>query len=224
MFPDAQTVVMTTQKNGNFNSDEDVCFHHGVNDYIAWPYDRLSVYARINYQIKYFEHLYDAMNLDPKLKIYNFAAFKRILLRSWEQSEKHNFPLSLVILDIDFFGRFNETYGHPEGDIALMKVAQAIKGAIRATDAVARYGGEEFAVILPGEDYDGCTIVGERLLEAIRNLRIVHADSEIPERILTVSIGSATKNKYISDCDELIKEADDKMFEAKTAGRNCFFQ
>jgi diguanylate cyclase (GGDEF)-like protein len=125
-----------------------------------------------------------------------------------------SYPLSVLMIDIDFFKKFNDTYGHVEGDKALRKTAEAISTCVRQDDIVARYGGEEFVVILPRTASDVAVYIAERIRKTVEGIR--HLDSKI-----TVSIGVATSididNKKVS----IIADADTQMYAAKQAGRNC---
>jgi diguanylate cyclase (GGDEF)-like protein len=130
-------------------------------------------------------------------------------------------PLGLVMIDVDHFKAFNDTYGHPAGDDCLRRVAQAIQAAVhRPYDLVARYGGEEMVALLPATPEDGCTIVAEHILAAVSALGIVHEKSSAADHV-TVSIGVAT---VLPDgvCDEagLVAAADRALYAAKRGGRN----
>ncbi len=130
--------------------------------------------------------------------------------------------LSIVMLDVDFFKLYNDTYGHVQGDICLKRIATVLKSSIkRQTDLVARYGGEEFVVLLPDTDKDSASILADNIKNSIENLKIEHSASAI-SNFVTVSIGVATFTKDCSaECDELIEKVDFALYEAKSYGRNC---
>ncbi len=126
--------------------------------------------------------------------------------RSWQ-------PLSVVLLDVDHFKLFNDTFGHPAGDDALKSVAGTLAGAARATDTVARYGGEEFALILPDTDYAGAMVLAERCRRAV-------AGADWGLRPITVSVGVSTLTEATADAPALVREADEALYRSKQAGRN----
>jgi diguanylate cyclase (GGDEF)-like protein len=129
--------------------------------------------------------------------------------------------LSLIMIDIDFFKKFNDFYGHLDGDVCIQHVTQVIKSCVRrAADFPARYGGEEFVIILPETDQAGVRAVAERIREDVAALAIPHAMSDIAE-IVTVSIGCATDVPQMNAIPlQLINQADQALYRAKTSGRN----
>ncbi|MCL2702112.1 MAG: GGDEF domain-containing protein [Defluviitaleaceae bacterium] len=131
--------------------------------------------------------------------------------------------LSVLMMDVDYFKKYNDTYGHADGDVCLKAVAGAIKGSLtREDDFTARYGGEEFAVVLPNTDEDGACMIAERILENVRSRRILHEKSEAAPYV-TVSIGIATGDVLnIQTGMEYIKFADDALYQSKGNGRNRY--
>lgn len=141
--------------------------------------------------------------------------------RSLINSDAHTHPLSLIMLDIDQFKKFNDTYGHQAGDDCLKKVANAIEQTARKTgDMVFRYGGEEFSVLLPETDLEGAVVVAERIRKVVENLAIPHSGSEVSQ-FVTISLGVHTiiPNEERT-MDQLIVEADKALYQAKQSGRN----
>ena len=131
--------------------------------------------------------------------------------------------LSFMMIDIDFFKKYNDTYGHNGGDECLKIVALTLKASLlRSSDFVARYGGEEFAVVMPNVDENGSRIIADRLLKAIRTLNIPHEKSEIASYV-TISIGVTTSrvDRTLSGLD-YIKRADEALYQAKKNGRNRY--
>ncbi|WP_245217880.1 sensor domain-containing diguanylate cyclase [Pseudomonas eucalypticola] len=146
------------------------------------------------------------------------------LAREIERARRQDAPLALIMLDVDYFKRFNDRYGHPAGDDCLQQVAQAIQGALRrSTDCAARYGGEEFAVLLPDTHLEGAGKVADDILRAIRALDIEHADH--PEHRVTASAGvsSSMPARELTSPLGMIKAADACLYVAKHRGRNRWY-
>jgi diguanylate cyclase (GGDEF)-like protein len=129
----------------------------------------------------------------------------------------------MMMIDIDFFKRFNDTYGHVEGDSCLKIVAQTLFNSItRADDFVARYGGEEFIVVLPHTDEHGAQVIAKRLLDNIRNNNILHAHNDAADCV-TISIGVTTsKVLHTHKTDDFVKKADEMLYKAKQNVRNRY--
>ncbi|MEJ5169775.1 MAG: GGDEF domain-containing protein, partial [Fimbriimonadales bacterium] len=143
----------------------------------------------------------------------NHRHFQEELERSCKRAERDGQPVSLLMLDVDFFKQFNDTFGHPAGDQVLRRVASIIAGAVRGSDVAARYGGEEFAVILPNTDEAAALEVGERIRAAVEG-------AEWPQRQVTVSIGASTQPVGRPSPKRAIAEADEALYRSKKAGRN----
>ena len=160
-------------------------------------------------------------SFDSLTGIANRRSFDEYLVREWERAVISSTWLSLILIDIDFFKNFNDTYGHQAGDRCLYEVASALNDSLhRSGDLAARYGGEEFAVILPDTDCRGAMLVAEKLRTEIENLRIPHAKSTVANYV-TVSIGVAsTMPVQYNSPENVIAEADQALYAAKKAGRN----
>lgn len=159
--------------------------------------------------------------VDGLTGIANRRAFDQKLNMEWSNSRRNFMPLSLIMMDIDFFKAYNDTYGHQGGDECLQKVAVAIQNTIqRNADLVCRYGGEEFAAILPETDEDGARFVAEKIRQVIEDLGIPHTGSKISPSV-TLSLGIATMipdgNRVPAD---LLAAADQALYQAKQSGRN----
>ncbi|MEA5510623.1 diguanylate cyclase [Crocosphaera sp. UHCC 0190] len=165
--------------------------------------------------------LHRLANLDGLTEVANRRCFDETLEQEWRRLAREKKPLSLILGDIDYFKRYNDTYGHLGGDDCLKKVAKAIANtALRPADLVARYGGEEFAVILPETPHEGATQVAQRILEGIRALNIPHKASDV-QPYVTMSLGVATMIPSLElDLKSLIDSADDALFKAKKQGRD----
>ena len=164
------------------------------------------------------EELFKLSYLDPLTKIPNRRAYEEKLASEINSSKRSKQPLSLMMIDVDNFKEYNDTYGHKKGDLALYTVAQTIKESLpRTTDFVARYGGEEFVVILPSTNQDGAVFVSERIINNVINSNIEHSKSTFSK--LTVSIGISSTNKWF---DDLQFYADKALYKAKKNGRNRY--
>ncbi len=167
--------------------------------------------------------LTEMANIDGLTRIANRRYLDEILLKEWGRQQRNGTPLSLILLDIDFFKRYNDRYGHSAGDECLVKVAAALKSSLcRSADLAARYGGEEFALLLPEIPIDGAVTVAKRIAEAIHDLQIPHQDSEASD-FVTVSQGVASilPSAETSPLD-LINMADKALYQVKEQGRNSF--
>jgi len=163
---------------------------------------------------------------DPLTTLANRRRLGDYLQHEWQRSLREQEPLSFILFDLDFFKRFNDTYGHQQGDDCLYQVAQAVTTVVsRSSDLVARYGGEEFAVVLSNTQLKGAFTIAQRICKAIRALQIPHISSEA-DQIVTASLGvSATVPTQGSKPNVLIRQADQALYAAKQAGRNncqCF--
>nr|WP_204663129.1 diguanylate cyclase [Fusibacter tunisiensis] len=158
---------------------------------------------------------------DALTQIPNRRSFDEKLALMWSLAKSNRSPVSLIMIDIDYFKIFNDTYGHQEGDRCLKQVAQVLNSrTMRHTDVVARYGGEEFACILFNTIYEGAREVAEKFRSSIEFLRIPNQGSPL-NQILTVSLGVATVvPERDQPAEELIKASDEALYRAKNFGRN----
>lgn len=158
-------------------------------------------------------------SIDAVTAVAGRRAFDERLRRDWQRARRDGSPLSLLLLDIDWFKRFNDTYGHVAGDACLRQVAQAGRAVLpRESDLFARYGGEEFAAILWATNTDGAYTAAERIRQAVLELGIAHVES--PLGCVSVSVGVSTSVPSTALPDSLVRAADRALYAAKTAGRN----
>lgn len=159
--------------------------------------------------------------LDGLTGIYNRRYFDQVLQREWDRAKRDRIPLSVALADIDYFKKYNDTYGHQLGDACLIAVAGALQDAAkRSTDLVARYGGEEFSAILPDLDYEQALAMGQRLNRAVAELNVKHSASKASP-FVTVSVGIATiVPSADQELPQLVGQADKALYKAKAAGRN----
>lgn len=156
--------------------------------------------------------------IDPLIGTWNRGAIMRILTIEAIRCDKAGVPLSLIVADLDYFKKINDTYGHPAGDAVLVKVASRLRSCIRPQEALGRYGGEEFLIVLPGSSHKTAMAVAERMRATI---------AAQPESIngvamrLTISAGIASTDLFPSaTTEDLISKADVALYAAKDAGRN----
>ena len=147
----------------------------------------------------------------------NHRVFQEKLTEEFRRMGRFTEPVSLLLTDIDFFKKINDTYGHPVGDVVLKAVSKTIMETIRGVDIAARYGGEEFAVILPGSNGEGAKIIAERLRKAVMEKKF---SSEGRSFGVTISMGIATAPTDAANKEELIEKADQALYHAKHNGRN----
>jgi diguanylate cyclase (GGDEF)-like protein len=159
--------------------------------------------------------------LDGLTQIANRRRLDGYLNQEWRRMMREKTPLSLIMCDIDFFKKYNDTYGHLAGDFCLQQVAKTINSAVkRPGDLAARYGGEEFAAILPNTDANGAMHVAEEIRLKVRDLQILHCQSPIAGHV-TLSLGVATTVPCPGSSPVmLIATADKALYQAKEAGRN----
>ncbi|MBB6453100.1 diguanylate cyclase (GGDEF)-like protein/PAS domain S-box-containing protein [Salirhabdus euzebyi] len=167
------------------------------------------------------EELQKLSAIDGLTNIPNRRYFDNYLQKQWDHAKRNQASLSLIMLDIDFFKKYNDTYGHLMGDTCLKKVAASIQHKLyRSLDVVARYGGEEFAVILPETKLKDALAIAERIRRGIESLHISHASSEVSDDV-TISIGVASLIPRDSESVEMfITTADQALYRAKNNGRN----
>jgi diguanylate cyclase (GGDEF)-like protein len=169
-----------------------------------------------------FEKIQQLSQLDGLTGLYNRRIFQDRLIQEINKRDRTRTPLSLVLLDIDHFKQFNDTYGHQAGDIVLRQLAQIIKSRCRNTsiDICCRYGGEEFAIIMPELDVRKAVLAAERLRSAVENETFsFNADNQ--EGKVTVSLGVAgTMDGENIEPEDLVKKADEALYLSKKKGRN----
>jgi diguanylate cyclase (GGDEF)-like protein len=144
--------------------------------------------------------------------------FRRVI----KTLSRNNGVLSVMMIDIDFFKKYNDTYGHKMGDDCLITVAKTLSETARMDDCVIRYGGEEFVLLLPNTDEAGTGIFAVRLLNNVRSLCIPHINSDIADHV-TISIGATTvKVKVNHQYMDYIERADEALYISKNTGRNKY--
>lgn len=158
--------------------------------------------------------------IDSLTSLANRRSFDDRLDWEWRRLARKQQPLSLILADIDFFKRYNDSYGHQAGDACLQRVAQVLRSSLmRPADFAARYGGEEFAIVLPSTNLAGAEQVAERIREQVSTLAILHAQSERGYVTLSLGVACLTPQPH-QDAIALLQTADQALYAAKTAGRD----
>jgi len=203
--------------------DEVVGLKLGAVDYITKPFHPDIVRLRVHNHLelkRYRDERAHLALLDGLTGIPNRRAFDEQLNREWSRAQRNQASLSLVMIDIDHFKSYNDTYGHLGGDDCLKQVAASLLASQRGSDITARYGGEEFVCILPESDEAGAVIAAERMRAKVESLHIPHAASPVSP-FVTISLGVATLTPSEDEApDLLIKMADQMLYRGKNKGRN----
>jgi diguanylate cyclase (GGDEF)-like protein len=204
-------------------ADEVAALGLGAVDFIAKPVNPIVVCARVRTQLTLKlqgDLLRASALLDGLTGVGNRRRFDDDLCNDWRQCARDKVPLSMVLLDIDYFKRYNDRYGHQAGDHCLKLVAKAIAETVRRPyDSVARYGGEEFACLLPNTGLQGALGLARKMESRVRELGLDHEDSDV-QRVVTISLGVATMAPTPDiDPQVLVEAADRQLYEAKGAGR-----
>lgn len=215
-------VIFVTGK--DHEDDETIGFELGAVDYIRKPFHSVVVRARVMNHLKLKlqgDALREMAMLDGLTGITNRRGFDERLIAARAYTMREQRPLSLLMIDVDYFKKYNDLYGHLQGDQCLRDVAQAMSTSVhRPLDQVCRFGGEEFAVLLPDTDESGAMRVAQKIHSAIKQLGIEHRASDVAFT-LTLSIGAAVRlpSSAVS-LEQHVKWADEQLYRAKSEGRN----
>lgn len=167
--------------------------------------------------------LHRQANYDKLTGLYNRRYFDELIIKEFQRCQRNpNQPFSLLMMDIDHFKRFNDSYGHQVGDQVLASFGQVLTQVVRRTDMPIRYGGEEMAVILPNTSADQAAIAAEKIRLAIASLQLYDLEGK-PINKITTSVGVAEFNPQDTNPDEVLRRADDALYKCKDAGRNCIY-
>ena len=178
----------------------------------------LSIIAKYLMKSRDFDYQYKLATIDGLTELYNHRYFQDTLRKQLDISRRYNQPMSLIICDIDFFKKFNDTYGHQAGDAVLRQVAQTLKKNSRTTDFVCRYGGEEMSIILPNTNAEEAMMLAKRICSAISE-KPFHL-TPVDTAPVTISLGVATFPDNAQTPQDLIEWADKGLYYAKEHGRN----
>jgi diguanylate cyclase (GGDEF)-like protein len=196
----------------------------GAVDFISKPINPTIVRARVKAHITLktqSDLLRQCVYVDGLTGVCNRRYFDERLASEWGCAVRNGSALTVVLLDVDFFKRYNDRYGHQSGDVCLRQVATCLRQTLkRPGDLAARYGGEEFACLLPDTDLAGGLDLARHLGMAVEALGILHADSTVAD-VVTVSLGvCSTSGDIPGSAEALLREADAQLYVAKGAGRN----
>ncbi len=170
-----------------------------------------------NIEAAYHDEIYRLTTMDGLTQVHNRRYFDEQLDRELSRSRRYERVLSLVMMDIDHFKQVNDQHGHLAGDYVLKQLASTVRTKIRREDVFARYGGEEFAIILPEIELRGAKLFAEKVRLLVSKQLITFDKSHIP---VTVSVGVAALKPEHREAGDLVRAADEKLYEAKTSGRN----
>ena len=181
--------------------------------------------ARLSEKINriHAEELLHLSQHDALTKVSNRRTFDEMLDSYFEQARHDEVPLSLLFIDVDFFKKYNDHYGHQKGDEVISAIAKSIKDSIRHMDFVARYGGEEFVVLLPETDAHGAYAVASNIFKAVERLAIPHSQSLVSGNV-TISLGfTVYKGEAEIFKSDFLQRADQALYRAKQLGRNQIY-
>ncbi|MCU7937996.1 MAG: diguanylate cyclase [gamma proteobacterium symbiont of Bathyaustriella thionipta] len=162
-------------------------------------------------------------NIDPLTNLANRRHFEEVFAKEWLQSRRDNTQIAFIMIDIDYFKPFNDTYGHQVGDDCLKQVAASLSNnAKRPSDMIARIGGEEFAVLLPDTSQEGAVKIAEQLRTDIQALDIPHSGSNYKAVTISLGVAITDNSDQTHSSAKLYQMADEALYEAKNSGRNCY--
>lgn len=208
----------------------------GADDFICKPFNKLELLARVKSLLR-IKHLHDQLEekvreletaheklrqlaiTDGLTGLYNFRYFKDHLAQELNRARRHKLNVSVAILDIDYFKHYNDTHGHPAGNVVLTTIADLLKKNIRNIDVAARFGGEEFSLILVESDKEAAGIVAHKIKKLVEDFPFQYQNTQ-PNGNLTISMGVATFPEDGFDSEEIVSRADQRLYRAKQNGRN----
>lgn len=244
-----EDIPIIVTASGRIPGELQMAFAFGATDYLMKPLRETEVLSRIRSALK-LKHEVDRRRsrekellevtkqltdlnsllarhslVDGLLGCANRRCFDTTLEQEWRRGFRSNLPISLILLDVDFFKQFNDTYGHQAGDDCLVAVINSIRPVLkRPSDLLARYGGEEFTILLPETPIEGAGTIAEKVRLKIEELNLPHKTSKISDRV-TVSLGVASVIPFAAGSPkQFVALADRALYKAKETGRNRVFR
>lgn len=224
-------IIMLTAKSST--NDKITGLTAGADDYLSKPFNESELGARIyaclrtkalqdelrdkNRQLEEVLIKVEALAItDPLTNLYNRRYFENLIEKEFARTARYKSPATCFMIDVDYFKRINDEYGHRTGDIVLKEISRMITGCLRKVDTVARWGGEEFVALLPGTNKEESYTTAERILNTISEYTFTDV-----KRQITVSIGIASiPDPSVDTAEKLVEASDVAMYEAKGSGRN----
>jgi diguanylate cyclase (GGDEF)-like protein len=170
-----------------------------------------------NVEVQYHEEIYRLMTVDGLTEVHNKRYFLDQIDKETSRARRYGRGFAIVMFDIDHFKKINDTFGHLAGDAVLRQLGQLVRTKVRRDDTIARVGGEEFGVILPEIDLEGGRVLAEKLRKAVEEAVFRFETTHLP---VTISAGVAAFDPASPEGTDPVKRADDKLYDAKRAGRN----
>jgi len=204
--------------------DEALGLQIGAVDYVTKPFAPAILKMRIRTHVelkRLRDHWQRLSTIDGLTQVANRRAFDDALAAAWRCGVRMQHPVALILADVDHFKAYNDHHGHAAGDLCLKSVAALMSAQVkRACDMVARYGGEEFVCLMPGVDIDGARLIAQRMCDAVRQHGLAHEHPDVADKVsVSLGVAVATPTPELAP-ESLLAEADQRLYEAKRAGRN----
>lgn len=224
-FRNRYVIVLTGEDD---HEDKLEGFELGADDYVTKPFQPAELVARIRAARRIVDLQKELLEKNERLarlsitdgltQLFNHRHFQETLSKEFEEAKRYDTPLSFALVDIDFFKKVNDTYGHAAGDEVLKEVARRFSDSVRSSDMVARYGGEEFAVLMPQTELEDAIQFAEKIRSVVEATVVETEEADIS---VTVSIGVSSNSKtHFSSTLEMVDSADKALYRSKEGGRN----